>query len=108
MNPTDNGEDLELTPVDASHDLDMVTIASTDGATAELQATAIKSILDANDIESMIVGSTTLPNLGFEVRVPRELEAQAVQAIAEARSAGPQAAFEGERISEAEPPNPEV
>jgi glycine cleavage system aminomethyltransferase T len=92
---------------DDSHDLDLVTVARTDGATAEMQATGIKSILDASGIDAMIIGSSTLPNLGFEVRVPKDHQVQAAQAIAEAQSAGPQAAVEAERLTEGIP-NPEV
>jgi hypothetical protein len=88
------------TPADPSSDLDLVTVASTDGATGELQANAIKSILDAYGVQSVIVGSTTLPNLGFEVRVPQDHEVQARQAIAEAEAAGPQAALQAEQESE--------
>ncbi len=35
-------------PIDASHDLDLVTVASTDGTTGEMEAMAIQSVLDAN------------------------------------------------------------
>src|SRR3954470_6464847 len=54
-------------PADPSHELDMVTVASTDGTTGEMEATAIKSILDANGINSMIIGNPVLPSVGFEV-----------------------------------------
>lgn len=89
---------------DASHNADLVTVASTDGASAEMQATAMKSILSAYGIESLVIGSTTLPNLGFEVRVPRDHEVQARQALAEAESAGPQAAAEAEQLTEGQAP----
>lgn len=102
MTPTDNSDEIEQ--VDASHDLDLVTVAKTDGASAELQALAIKSILDANGIEALVNGSSTLPNLGYEVRVPREHEVQARQAIAEAEKAGPQAAYEAEQMTEGQAP----
>src|SRR5687768_1385765 len=41
---------------DPSHDLDMETIFSGMGATAEMEALAIKSVLGANDIMCVLVG----------------------------------------------------
>jgi hypothetical protein len=87
-------------PADPSHDLDLVTVAATDGTTGEMEALAIKSILDANGIDSVIVGTSTLPVMGFEVRVAEEDLDRAREAIAEARAAGPAAAFEAEQATE--------
>jgi hypothetical protein len=86
--------------VDPSHDLDLVPVAKTDGTTGEMEATGIQSILDANGISALIVGNSTLPNLGFEVRVSRNDEQHALEVIREARAAGPEAAVEGEQASE--------
>jgi hypothetical protein len=91
-------EDQE--PPDTSRELDLVAIAHTDGATGEMEAMSIKSILEAGGIDAVIIGNSTLPNLGFEVRVPRDAEQQARAAITEAQAAGPAAAIEGERESE--------
>jgi hypothetical protein len=91
-------DDVELP--DDSHDLDLVPVAHTDGATGEMEAISIKSILEASGITAVIIGNSTLPNLGFEVRVPHDVERQAREAIAEAQAAGPAAAVEGERESE--------
>jgi hypothetical protein len=87
---------------DTSHELDLVPVAHTDGATGEMEAISIKSILESVGITAVIIGNSTLPNLGFEVRVPHEAEQQARDAIAEAQAAGPAAAIEGERQSELE------
>jgi hypothetical protein len=87
-------------PGDPTHSLDLVTVARTDGTTAEMEATAIKGILDANGIPAVIVGNSTLPNFGFEVQVPQEYVAMAEAAIAEARAAGPAAAAEAEKATE--------
>jgi hypothetical protein len=89
---------------DPSHDLDMVTVRRTMGTTAEMEAFAIKGILDANGIPSIVVGNTTLPNLSFFVQVAKADVETAQAAIAEAEAAGPAAAAEAERESEAETP----
>ncbi|HUS05954.1 MAG TPA: hypothetical protein VMZ52_06655 [Bryobacteraceae bacterium] len=85
---------------DASHRLDLVAVVRTDGSTGEMEAMSIKNILDSNGIPAIIIGSSSLPNLGFEVRVPKDALEQARAAIAEAQAAGPAAAIEGERESE--------
>ena len=84
---------------DPSPDYDFVAIAATDGASSELEAISIQSILDANGINCMIVGAATLPNLGFEVRVPREDLERAREVLSEARAAGPAAAEEASQLS---------
>lgn len=89
---------------DPSHDMDMVTVARTDGTTGEMEATGIQSILDASGINALIVGDSVLPNLGFEVRVAREDRAKAEAVIAEAQAAGPAAAMEAEAETETEKP----
>jgi Putative prokaryotic signal transducing protein len=78
--------------VDPSHELDLVTVATTDGTIAEIEATSIQSILDANGINCVVIGNTTLPNLGFEIKVAKDDFDRARQAIEEAREAGPAAA----------------
>jgi hypothetical protein len=95
-------DEPEEEDIDPSHDLDLVTVAKTDGTTAELEATSIKSILNANGIRAVIVGATSMPNLGFEVRVTREDARRAEEVILEARAAGPSAALEAEEQQEAE------
>lgn len=87
-------------PGDPTEHLDPVTVASTDGTTGEMEATAIKSMLDANDIPSLVVGNTQFPSLGFEVRVAREDGARAEAVIADAEAAGPLGALEAEQSSE--------
>ena len=87
-------------PVDPSHDLDLVTVAMTDGTTGEMEAMAIQSVLDANEIDSVIVGNSVLPTMGFEVRVAGEEQRDAEAAIEEAKAAGPEAALEAEEAGE--------
>ena len=85
---------------DASHDLDLVTIMRAAGVEAEVQAMSVKSLLEANGIDAFLIGDTRLPNLPYQVRVPRGRESEAKQIIADALSAGPEAAEEAERASE--------
>lgn len=87
-------------PVDDSHDLDLITVAATDGTTGEMEAISIKSILEANGIDSLIVGNSTLPNMGFEVRVAEADEERAREVLREAQAAGPAAALEAEEAGE--------
>ncbi|MGH9626880.1 MAG: histidine phosphatase family protein [Bryobacteraceae bacterium] len=85
--------------VDPSSQLDLVSLSHTHGATGEMEALGIKSILDANGISAVIQGASTLPNLSFQVLVARnDLEA-AQTAIAEAQAAGKEAS-EGESSRE--------
>jgi hypothetical protein len=72
----------------------------TDGSTAEMQAIAIQSILQAEGIQSVIIGSSTMPNLGYEVRVSAEDLDRARQTLLDAKAAGPAAAAEAEQASE--------
>jgi Putative prokaryotic signal transducing protein len=85
---------------DPSTDLDMVTIVRRMGATAEMEAIGIKSVLDAAGIPAFIIGQSTLPNLSFHVRVPKNHVDEAKAILAEAEAAGPAAAVEAERQSE--------
>lgn len=94
MNQDDPGE------VDTSRELDMVTLAEVQGATGELEALAMQSILDANGIRAVVVGASTLPNLSFQVRVAKTDFERARGAIAEAQAAGPAAAIEAEQEGE--------
>jgi len=92
-------QDEESAP-SPSPDLDLVPVAATEGALSEMEAFSIKSILDANGINAVIVGASQLPNLGFEVRVAEADLERARQTIAEAQAAGPAAALEAERAGE--------
>lgn len=89
--------------VDTSHALDLEAVFSAGGATAEIEATNVRAILEASGIEAVLVGSSSLPNLPFEVRVAREDVSRAQEVINEARAAGPEAAEEAEQASEQQP-----
>jgi hypothetical protein len=93
-------KDFTPSEVDLSHDLDMVTVFSSQEYNAEMIATELRSILEAHEIPSVLVSSSVFPSLPFEVRVPRERLEEARQAIAAAAEAGPAAAEQAEREME--------
>jgi hypothetical protein len=78
----------------------MVPFFSSSNHDSEMEATAIHSVLEANGIPSILIGPASLPSLEFQVQVSEERLADAVQAVAEARAAGPAAAAEAELESE--------
>jgi hypothetical protein len=92
--------EAESESLDTSHELDMETLFSSSNHDAEMEAMAIHSILQASGVPSVLVGSSTLPNLAFEVQVPREDLEEAQRILAEAQAAGPAAAAEAEAASE--------
>lgn len=92
--------EAESESLDTSHELDMVTLFSSSNHDAEMEAMAIHSILQASGIPSVLVGSSTLPNLAFQVQVPSENLEEAQGTLAEAQAAGPAAAAEAEAASE--------
>jgi F420-dependent methylenetetrahydromethanopterin dehydrogenase len=77
-----------------SHDLDFVSVFGSQAADSEMEAIMIQSILEANDIPCIVVGSSQYPSLGFEVRVPKSRLKEAVAAVEAARQSG--ATVEGE------------
>jgi hypothetical protein len=92
--------EAELEDVDPSHDLDLVTVFQSAGASNEFEAMSIKSLIEDGGISAIIVGDSRYPNLGQEVRVAKEHEARARQLIKEAVEAGPAAADEAEQSTE--------
>jgi hypothetical protein len=79
---------------------DMVTVFGSQNHDAEQECMAIHSLLEANGIESVVIGATVLPVLEFRVEVPRESQEEAERVIREAQEAGPDAAAEAEAASE--------
>jgi hypothetical protein len=78
----------------------MTPVFSSSNHDAEMEAMAIKGVLDSNGIPAEIVGSHVLPALEFQVQVPQEVLEQARLAIREARQDGRRAADEAEAASE--------
>ena len=86
--------------VDPSSNLDSVIVFSSSNHDAEMEATAIQTMLQSNGIDATLVGPSVIPSLEFQVRVPRSEVEEAARLIAEARAAGPEAAAEAEAASE--------
>jgi hypothetical protein len=83
------------------HEHDLVTLFSSMNHDAEMEALALHSLLEANGIESMVVGPSTIPSVEFQVQVPRDMLPDAEKVMQEAREAGPAAADEAEAEGEA-------
>lgn len=90
----------ESAGMDASHELDLVSLFASSNVDAEMEAVNIHSILQANGIPSLLVGASTIPSLEFQVQVPRIHLEEAQRILEEARAAGPEAAAEAEAASE--------
>jgi putative signal transducing protein len=87
----------EAEEVDDSSALDLESVAS---ATSEMEAMGIKNLLESNDVATVLVGDSVLPNFPFEVRVARDQADRARTLIADAEKGGPASAEEAERASE--------
>ena len=84
----------------AENDLDLVPLFEEEEDLSEMEADTLKSLLEANGINVVIIGAEMLPSLPYEVRVPLNQRARAREIIADALDAGEQAAEEGEAASE--------
>ena len=93
-------DDTEQTTADSADGSAMVAVFSSSNYDAELEALAVKGVLDSSGIPAIVVGAHTLPNLEFQVQVPAELLDSARQIIRDARQGGRKAAAEGEAATE--------
>jgi len=89
-----------IEPGDPSHGFDTETIFDAVGATAEMEAIGMRGVLEANGIQTVMVGASVYPNLRFQVRVAKNQVENARRVLAEAEAAGPAAAEEAERAAE--------
>lgn len=78
----------------------MVAVFRSDNFDAEMEAMAVHTVLEANGIQSVVVGPSVLPNLEFQVQVTKLDFAAAEKALADAEAAGPVAAAEAEAEGE--------
>lgn len=78
----------------------MLPVFSSSNYDAEMEAMAVKGVLDANDIPAILVGPHVLPMLEFQVQVPEHLLDQARQLLRDARQGGRKAADESESETE--------
>jgi len=83
-----------------SDDLDMVVLFESSAVDAEMEVQNIHGLLEANGIPSMVVGTSMIPVLEFQVQVPRRRLEEARRLVEEARATGPQDAAEAEEASE--------
>jgi hypothetical protein len=91
----------ELKTIDDSDALDLETVFHSEGSSiAEMEATEIQTLLAAEGIDAVIVGTPMMPNLAFEVRVPRGDVQHALELIEDAQASGPAAADAAEQASE--------
>src|SRR5262245_3363427 len=86
--PTEPEDEAQVPEEALSHDLDFVSIYSSQGAEAEMEAISIKSLLEASGIPAILIGSLQFPSLPFEVRVPRSRADEAQALLEEAQRAG--------------------
>ena len=103
QDPENEEEQQDRGSIDPSHDFDMVTLYSSLGVDAEMEADFIHGVLESNGIPSIVVRGAEYPVLGYEVQAPRSRVAEAERLIAEAQAAGPEAAAEAEAASEETP-----
>ena len=85
---------------DVNDGQEMVALFSSSNVDAEMEATNIHGVLEAEGIPSILVGASMIPSLEFQVQVPRERFEEAERIIADARAAGPAAAAEAEAATE--------
>lgn len=83
----------------------MVAVFSSSNHDGEMEAMAIRGVLEASDIPAIMVGPQVLPNLEFQVQVPANLLEEAKRVIRDARQAGPRAAEEAEAAGEEQAPS---
>ena len=92
--------DTERTSLEPRPDESMVAVFSSSNHDGEMEAMAIKGVLESNEIPSILAGPHVLPNLEFQVQVPAHLADEARQLIKAARRDGRRAADEAEAASE--------
>ena len=82
----DEADDEEEVSDEAlSHDLDFVSVFSDQGVDAEMEAISMRSLLEASGIPAVVIGSSQIPSLPFEVRVPKSRLEEARSLLEEAR-----------------------
>jgi hypothetical protein len=88
--PRKENED-EVTKTGASHELDFVAVFKDQAPDAEMEALAVKGMLESAGIPAVVIGSPQIPSLPFEVRVPKSRLEEA-KALMESADRGEQTA----------------
>jgi hypothetical protein len=78
----------------------MATVFSSSNHDAEMEALAIRGVLESSGVPAVIVGPAVLPNLEWQVQVPQHRLADAREFIRIARQGGRKAADDAERGTE--------
>ena len=80
----------------------LVTVFESVGVSAEMEAQAVRALLESQDIDSIVVRANVpeIPVGSVKVRVVGSLDVQALQLLREAEQAGPAAAEAAEAESE--------
>jgi hypothetical protein len=83
--PLRREDEVEVSKEGASRDLDFVAVFKDQAPDAEMEALAVKGMLESAGIPAIVVGSQQIPSLPFEVRVPKSRldEAKALMESAE-------------------------
>src|ERR1700694_6018751 len=89
----------EVEEVDDSSDLDLETVF----VAPEMEAMAVKNLMESNGIAAVLVGDSVLPTFPFEVKVAREQAVRARKLLEDVETVGPEAAEELEAESEKKP-----
>jgi hypothetical protein len=86
--PPRQEDEVEVSEKSASHDLDFVAVFKDQAPDAEMEALAVKGMLESAGIPAVVIGSAQIPSLPFEVRVPKSRleEARALMESAERSS----------------------
>jgi hypothetical protein len=67
---------------------------------SEMESLAVRSLLSANGIDAVVAGASVMPNLPYELLVPRGQVDNACRIILDAQSAGAEAAEDAEAAGE--------
>lgn len=86
--PPEEEDEEEVTEEGFSGDLDFVAIFSGQAPDAEMETISIRSVLEANGVPCVVIGSAQIPSLPFEVRVPKSRLEEAISLLEEARKSG--------------------
>jgi hypothetical protein len=86
--PPPREDEVQVSEQSASHDLDFVAVFKDQAPDAEMEALAVKGMLESAGIPAVVIGSAQIPSLPFEVRVPKSRleEARALMESAERSS----------------------
>ena len=89
--PPRNEDEADVSEEGASAELDFVAVFKDQAPDAEMEALAVKGMLESAGIPAIVIGSPQIPSLPFEVRVPKSRLEEA-QALMESANRGEQRA----------------